>query len=291
MHTSAFLLVLLSSVGVSSAWGPYSHYTFSCGARGLAVEKCDAALLFGSDLPDAFFFGAENASSAACAGLQPVHDLGFAGYLVKRAVATREPNLLQLALGFGAHSAADAVGFYPRHGYLSKSGSFSWTAVWVFMTAVDAALCHANANATAACGSVAAAPPALPPGGASLFVASANDYRAAAAPNFPNLTVAMVDECAGNWASNVGAVLRGAHALSLQGARELMLGFDVFGAASIVEAAAHLDLAAPCAVAAARSWMDAIQMGNVTAAAAAQSTYAFVASQFAAGACAPRNPL
>ena len=120
---------------------------------------------------------------------------------------------------------------------------------------------------------------------------SANDYRAAAAPNFPNLTVAMVEECAGNWASNVGAVLRGAHALSLQGARELMLGFDVFGAASILEAAAHLDLAAPCAVAAARSWMDAIQMGNVTAAAAAQSTYAFVASQFAAGACAPRNPL
>jgi hypothetical protein len=255
------------------------------------VEKCDAALLVGSGLPDAFFFGAENVSSTACAGLQPVHDLVFAGFLVKRAVATREPKLLQLALGFGAHGASDAVGFFPGYGYLAKSLSFSWTGEWVFMTAVDAALCHASADAATACGSLAAAPPALPPGGASLFVESANDYRAAAAPNFPNLTVAMVEECAGNWASNVGAVLRGAHALSLQGARELMLGFDVFGAASIVEAAAHLDLAAPCAVAAARSWMDAIQMGNVTAAAAAQSTYAFVASQFAAGACAPRNPL
>ena len=58
-----------------------------------------------------------------------------------------------------------------------------------------------------------------------------------------------------------------------------MLGFDVFGAASIVEAAAHLDLAAPCAVAASRSWMDAIQMGNATrtaaGSAAAQRTDAF----------------
>jgi hypothetical protein len=86
-----------------------------------------------------------------------------------------------------------------------------------------------------------------------------------------------------------------AAALSLRGAQELimMLRFEVFGTASIVptsmQAAAHLDLAAPCAVAASRSWMDAIQMGNLnaTAAAAAHRTDAFVASQFAAGACAP----
>lgn len=295
--------VLLLSAAVlcafpgASAWGPVTHYHFTCSALQphTAPAECVASspsLILGADMPDAFFFSSFISGSACPAGIAALHDGAFAGFMLQQAVAAGDGELAQLAAGFGSHVAADVAGFFPG-GFLGTGGLApgmeNWVTVWPFMQAVDGLVMQQlRLNAS----QLVRQPIS---DAAAAFVANATAAYAAAGGGgnvaFPVLTATDVSACVNTWSD----VLSQSFALSeVYAQNEAVLAavlphFDQFADKSLDAVKAQLAMAASCASAGIVTWVDALDQKHLTPAAAYAATLKYYEGAFKAGKCAPQT--
>jgi hypothetical protein len=290
MRVSTFVVAAVAALAASAvAWGPATHYYTTCRAFAPTESECalnrggkHGALLSGTEMPDAFFFGAY-VVGGDCSGLVPLHSLVFAGYLLQTALnrtsvsAAERKAGVELAKGFGAHVAMDAAGFFPG-GYLKKSSN--WIATWPLMTAVDAYVVQQKLNATAA----------VVPRNVPNLTAYQSELISAAASKF-NVTVsaAQVWKCAAQWQLVVAEeTVKAAELPAPSYAWEMTRSLE--GAAdgkTFAKAVARVDAAVACAVPSIALWVAAIEAGKTPQAAFAELITYYSHGFSAGGACLP----
>lgn len=304
--STTVVLALISSVALVAAWGPASHYYFTCTASNIPLNECltkHTHLLSGTEMPDAFFFvnflSPLTAAPVACQGwdLSSLHSPILAGYLYRMApqFTTSTFNALEFAVGFGMHVSADAAGFYTG-GYLGTgwgiqgyqplpagANTMNWMALWPFMEAVDSYVFSTYFNATGTHLPLRG----VPDNGeeTAAFVAAVVQQAIADGAAFPNVTAATVQQCAAAWQSIIAE-----ESLKIEASPAAMFEFlmtfnDRHKATNFSQALANFDAVRGCAVGVSRAWLDAITNTSLTPYTAAETAYEYLATQYAAGNC------
>jgi len=273
------LLGFLSALTLTFAWGPVSHYQFSCQSmvpplgpivncqclnstseepheKGfLSSSSSDLvwdadSLLMGSDFPDALYFGANYFTGSSCPlAAADLHDPLFAGLLVRSALKSNNGTLVSFAAGFAAHVAADLLGFGEGFqqqfvGYLGNaSGVIDWITEWSFMTAVDARVLQSLGGRTPRL-------PSRPVPTSILGFFSEVSLEYGTWISVGNLSV-----CAGNWATAINQFNKLSSLQTPESTERQLLFFDRWNASSGPQALQNLERALQCASAAARYYL------------------------------------
>lgn len=287
------LILSLGTLPLCCAWGPVTHYTVSCAAVRPDATPADCMrgvvnydLLTGSDMPDAFFFGAQPFMEASsCPPKAPaLHDLAFAGFLFQ--AASMAPtggafNANDFARGYGSHVAADAVGFGNKNGYFARGpqvkGGIDWLYEWPLMMNVDGYILKNYSIDEAALPSKAVSSEAL------AFLARATASYQLLVPDFPSFSAGQLANCTAPWAQHLNFINKIASG-SQPYAEQQLLNFDPYEADTMQQAASNVRSQLQCATQAVNFWLVQIQ-GGAPPSVAASTTMAHIQSLYKTGQC------
>jgi hypothetical protein len=289
-----------------NAWGPITHYYYTCAASDIPLDKCfdHMDLLSGTEMPDAFGFGSFlEPMSGPLPGqgweYLDLHSPLLAGYLYKNAAnyTTATFNATEFAIGFGMHVTADAAGFFD-HGYLGYgwgkrytpllNGTANWLNLWPFMSAVDAHVYKEFFERTKRHVPRSGVPSTS--NETARFVSETVQMAIANGSVFPTITAPTVSTVAAMWQSLLTDEAIKAEVTPPEVFTWQMVYNDRYDAKNFTEAAKHYDMVRGCAVQAARTWHEAIRQPSVTPMAAVEATIQYVEAAYAKGVCVPTPP-
>lgn len=291
MKLTALIVVVALLLALCAAWGPSTHYYFTCtalrGSQDFATcMKSRATLLSGTDMPDAFFFG-DFVDSGACVGLAELHDAAFATFMTIEAIKTGSQELIDFSLGYGAHIVGDFAGFFPGgflgNGFFPNSSFVNWVSLWPYMTSVDSLVLQTKFAGAAIPTSV----PIVSNHVARFFSNVSNYFHANIEASIPNATVEQVLACGAQWKSVVSIETVKAAKLPAASWQYEVLYNNPFNATSFIRAANDFQMAAGCAVGGISLWASAVQMANATVMGVIGSVEGYFESQFLSGKCSP----